>query len=67
MSGTRETRIPPFLEGEPLPKGYFEVPDPYESAPTRKINLSELVAYARRNGKSRMELSKEDVAMFAMK
>ena len=67
MNGMKDRRIPPFLEGEPLPKGYFDVPDPYVSAPTRKVNLSELVAYARKNGKSRMELSKEEVAMFVAK
>jgi len=67
MNGIEEKKLPPFLQGEPLPKGYFDTPDPYVSAPTRKVNLGELVSFARRNGKSRWDLTKEDVAQFTMK
>lgn len=65
MNGIERTRrVPKFLEGEPLPVGYFDPPNPYVSAPTRKVDLSALVAYARKNGKSCWELTKEEVKQF---
>ena len=65
MNGTEKIRrVPKFLEGEPLPIGYFDPPNPYVSAPTRKVNLSALVAYARKNGKNCWELTKEEVKQF---
>ena len=57
-------KIPKFLEGEPLPKGYFEVPNPYAGSSTRKVNLGELVKYARDNGEKVFDLTKEEVSMF---
>jgi hypothetical protein len=57
-------KIPKFLEGEPLPKGYFEAPNPYAAPPTRKVKLGELVKYARDNGKKVFDLTKEEVSMF---
>lgn len=65
MSGTETRRIPEFLRGEQLPPGYFDNPDPYANAPTRKMNLSALVAYARKEGKDCRSLTKEDVQKFS--
>lgn len=62
----RMRRVPKFLEGEPLPAGYFDSPNPYASAPTRKVDLGALVAYARKNGKSCWELTKEEVKRFEL-
>lgn len=65
MSGMETKRVPKFLEGEPLPPGYFDVPDPYVSHPTCKIHLGALGEYMRKTGKkSGWELTKEEVKMF---
>ncbi len=64
MNGTEKRRIPKFLEGEPLPAGYFEPVNPYVSAPTCKINFGKLAAYAKAHGKTQWELTKEEVRMF---
>ena len=55
MNETGTRRIPEFLEGEPLPSGYFQPVNPYGSAPTRKINIGKLVAYAKAQGKTQWE------------
>lgn len=47
MSG----EMPKFLEGEPLPDGYFAEPNPYTFLPNRDVNLLEISRYARRVGK----------------
>ena len=57
-------KIPKFLEDETLPKGYLNPPNPYEEAPKCNVNLLELSRYARRYGKSLVELTKEEVNMF---
>ena len=67
MSGTEARRIPKFLEGEPLPKGYFEPVDPYISAPTCKINFGKLAAYAKEHGKTQWDLTKDEILMFVNK
>lgn len=64
MNGTAKKRIPKFLEGELIPKGYFEPVNPYVSAPSCNINLGKLVAYAKAQGKSQWDLTKEEVRMF---
>ena len=64
MNGINNVKIPKFLEGEPLPKGYFEAPNPYSEPPTRKVKLGELVKYARENEKKVFDLTKEEVSMF---
>ena len=56
--------FPKFLDGEPVPEGYFDPPNPYVSAPTRKVDLGALTAYARKNGKNYWELTKEEVQQF---
>lgn len=59
MNGVNNVKIPKFLEGEPLPKGYFEAPNPYSEPPTRKVKLRELVKYARENKKRYLTLQKK--------
>ena len=64
MNGINNVKIPKFLEGEPLPKGYFEAPNPYADPPSRKVKLGELVKYAKENEKKVFDLTKEEVSMF---
>ena len=64
MNGMETKRIPKFLEGEPLPDGYFKPVNPYVSAPSCKINLGKLVAYAKEKGKTQWDLTKEEIKMF---
>ena len=65
MSGTEKRMIPKFLEGEPLPDGYFDELSPYETHPTCKINLLALGEYVRKTGKkSGWDLTKEEMKMF---
>ena len=64
MNGTVTRKTPRFLEGEVLPAGYFEPVNPYVDAPTCKINIGKLVAYAKSKGKSQWDLTKEEVKMF---
>ena len=56
--------FPKFLEGEPLPTGYLEPPNPYVNPPTRKVDIGALAKYARENGKRIVDLTKEEVALF---
>ena len=60
MSG----EIPKFLDGEPLPDGYFAEPNPYTFLPNRDVNLLEISRYARRVGKKITEMTKEEVEQF---
>ena len=57
-------RIPKFLEGEELPEGYFDPPDPYKPLKSVRINLRELVKYAKEQGKDGWDLTKEEVDRF---
>ena len=67
MVGFNVASLPKFLEGETLPQGYFEPPNPYIEPPTRKINLGALVNYARSRGKKCWDLTKEEVRQFEPK
>ena len=64
MNGTEVIKIPRFLEGEQLPAGYFDPPDPYSNPPKSQYNLRAMVNYALQNGKKITELSKEEVRPF---
>lgn len=64
MNGTSVVRIPRFLEGEPLPAGYFDPPNPYGEPPVSKYNLRAMVNYAIKVGKKVPELTKEKAAQF---
>ena len=67
MNGKENRMIPKFLEGEPLPEGYFDELNPYVSHPTCKIDLSALGKYVRKTGKkSGWELTKEEIRMFEL-
>ncbi len=66
MNGTNAMPIPKFLEGEPLPVGYYDLPNPYESTPSGHVDLPALARYARKVGKRITELTKEEVRQFAI-
>lgn len=64
MNGTDIVKIPKFLEGESLPRGYFDSPDPYANPPKSRYNLRAMVNYAIQHGKNVTELTKEEVIPF---
>ena len=64
MSGTEYIKIPKFLEGETLPSGYFDSPNPYKNPPQSKYNIRAMVNYALKNGKNITDLTKEKVKQF---
>ena len=65
MSGTERLAVPKFLEGEILPPGYYDPPNPNINPPTCKMDLSGLLAYMVANGKkSGWELTKEEMKRF---
>ena len=53
---------PKFLED--IPPGYYEMPDPYKTAPVCKVNLLELSRYARKVDKKLVDLTKDEVERF---
>lgn len=55
MNGTEYIRIPKFMEGETLPPGYFDFPNPYKNPPKSRYNMRAMVNYALKNGKNRSE------------
>ena len=56
--------LPLFMQGEPLPEGYFEPHDPYKSAPSCKVKIGAMAEYARTHGKKCSELTREEFEMF---
>lgn len=64
MSGISVVRIPRFMEGQSLPEGYNEAPNPYKNPPNSKYNLRAMVNYALRTGKKVPELTVEEVEQF---
>lgn len=64
MNGTEYIRIPKFMEGEALPPGYFDSPDPYRNPPKTKYNMRAMVNYALKNGKNVTDLTQEEVRPF---
>ena len=64
MSGISVVRIPRFMEGQPLPQGYNEVPNPYKNPPNSKYNLRAMVNYALQKGKKVPELTVEEAKQF---
>ena len=63
MSGNK----PLFLDGIQLDKSYYLTPDPYTCSPVSNVNLLELSRYAKKTGKSLVELTAEEVEMFRQK
>ena len=66
MNGINARPLPRFLEGEPLPVGYFDQPNPYVNAPSCHVDLPALARYAKAAGKKLAELTKEEVKRFAI-
>lgn len=64
MSGNRKMTLPKFLEGEKLPSGYYDDPNPYKSAPSCHLDLPALSRYAKSVGKQIAELSREELEQF---
>lgn len=67
MNETDFIRIPKFMEGETLPAGYFDAPDPYSNPPRAQYNIRALVNYALKQGKQVTDLTKEEVKPFLLK
>ena len=67
MNGTKAVSMPKFLEGEPLPAGYFDSPNPYVSAPSCFVDLPALSRYAKSLGKKLTELTREEVNKYSRK
>ena len=59
--------LPTFLEGEPLPPGYNDPPNPYMSPPPCYVDLLALSKYAKSIGKKITDLTKEEVQLFSTK
>ena len=57
-------KLPKFLEGKPLPKGYYETPNPYEDQPLSEYNLRAMLSYAETSGKNVNDLSYEEAEKF---
>lgn len=55
---------PKFLVG-PVSEKYYETPNPYKTAPSCNVNLLELSRYAKRTGKKLVDLSHEEIMLFA--
>lgn len=55
--------IPKFYEGEKLPQGYYDTPDPFVR-PKSTLNLLELSRYAFSQGKQPVSLTKEEISQF---
>lgn len=66
MNGTERRPLPKFLEGEPLPKGYYDPANPYVSSPSCHVDLPALAKYPKKVGKKLTELTKEEVRRFAI-
>ena len=59
-----EIRIPKFMEGEELPSGYFDSPDPYSNPPSSRYNVRAMGNWALKNGKKVTDLTKEEAERF---
>lgn len=64
VAGKYEIRVPLFMEGEELPPGYFDSPDPCKNPPKSKYNMRAMVNYALKSGKNVTDLTKEEVKPF---
>ena len=57
---------PVFLSGKQLPPSYFEAPNPYKNAPSCNVNLLKLSKYAKSQNKALVQLTADEIAMFAI-
>lgn len=62
-----DIKLPKFLEGEELPEGYYDPPDPYREPPKSRYDLRAMIRYAREAGKEVVELTKEEANQFLIK
>ncbi len=60
-------KIPLFMQGEELPKGYYDDPNPYAPIQEEKYRMRAMVNYALEHGKSVPDLTKEEANMFLIK
>lgn len=58
---------PRFMKGRPLPKGYYDAPNPYVLPPLSQHNLREMLAYAQRVGKDINDLTYEEAEQFRVR
>lgn len=59
--------MPKFMEGRPLPKGYYDVPNPYTLPNLSQHNLREMLAYAKKVGKNINDLTYEEAEQFRVR
>lgn len=59
-------KIPKFLENTALPSSYYEIPNPYHTAPSTGIDLLALSKYARAQNKKLDESDREEVSRFRL-
>ncbi len=62
-----DIKLPKFLEGEELPEGYYDPPDPHREPPKSRYDLRAMIRYAREAGKEVVELTKEEANQFLIK
>ena len=67
MNGTDIVRLPKFLEGEKLPSGYYDTPNPYTNPSPSGYHLRAMVNYAVSQGKKVPDLTKEEAEAFIIK
>ena len=67
MNGTSVVKIPKFMEGEALPEGYYDAPNPYANPPAALYNVRAMVNYALEHGKTVTDLTKEEAKQFLLK
>lgn len=61
-----ETNKPLFLQNKKLNETYYNTPNPYVNAPSCNVNLLELSRYAKKHKKKLIDLTADEVAMFAI-
>ncbi len=67
MNGTSVVKIPKFMEGEALPEGYYDAPNPYANPPAALYNVRAMVNYVLEHGKTVTDLTKEEAKQFLLK
>lgn len=63
MTGER----PKFMEGRPLPKGYYDAPNPYALPSLSQHSIRAMLAYAKSVGKNINELTYEEAEQFRIR
>ena len=67
MPNSEPFPLPKFLEGEELPAGYYDPPDPYLDPPESKYDLRAMIDYAQKTGKRVIDFTKEEAEEFLIK